>query len=285
MSSELYFKITNRKECHFGFQYKDGLNILKEEFNDNPDENCVPGRLYFCKPQDIHHYLDYGIYLREIFLPTNNPDFKMVKNPSGDKYGANMIILGKRYFLSDPDTWKYLYSIGAKIDNIAIDYIIRKNYLNCLKFLIEEMRVNFIDYNCLSTASRCGNLRIVKYLINFKHENESIINAMESATNNGYLEVIKYLLSHFYDNNKAFKYLCEDLFLTSCTKYNLEIVKYFVSLGVNIKIDDYGLILASKNGNLEIVKYLISLGANIHVFQNKPIRVASKHGHKVLWNI
>ena len=27
-----FFKITNKEECHNGFQYIDGLNILKEPF-------------------------------------------------------------------------------------------------------------------------------------------------------------------------------------------------------------------------------------------------------------
>ncbi|AKI78773.1 hypothetical protein [Acanthamoeba polyphaga mimivirus] len=48
--------------------------------------------------------MDYGIYLREVYLPTYNPAFKMIKDPAGDKYGANMIVLGKRHDLRDPKT-------------------------------------------------------------------------------------------------------------------------------------------------------------------------------------
>ena len=31
----MYFKITNKEENHNGFQYKDGLNVLEGEFNND----------------------------------------------------------------------------------------------------------------------------------------------------------------------------------------------------------------------------------------------------------
>ena len=39
----------------------------------------------------------------------------MIKDKSGDKWRANMIILGKRYDLSNVDTFKYLIECGADI--------------------------------------------------------------------------------------------------------------------------------------------------------------------------
>jgi len=44
---QLYFKITNAEEKHHKFQYYDGLNTLKDEFNDNPKDSCVASGLYF----------------------------------------------------------------------------------------------------------------------------------------------------------------------------------------------------------------------------------------------
>ena len=104
----MYFKITNPAENHNGFQYSDGLNVLKDKFNDNPNHACCSGGLYFTNGENIFKFLNYGIYLREITLPTENPDFKKIKDPSGDKWRANMIFLGKRYDLSNVDTFKYL---------------------------------------------------------------------------------------------------------------------------------------------------------------------------------
>src|ERR1700733_6675589 len=99
METKLYWKITNENENHHGYQYKDGLNVLIEEFE--PEGSCVPGGFYFTETKDILKFLVYGVYLREVILPLDDPNFKMVKDPSGDKYRSNMIILGKKYNLSD----------------------------------------------------------------------------------------------------------------------------------------------------------------------------------------
>ena len=61
--NKTYYKITNAKENHHGFQYKDGLNILEEEFNDNPNDHCCAGGLYFSDVEHIFAFLHYGIYL------------------------------------------------------------------------------------------------------------------------------------------------------------------------------------------------------------------------------
>lgn len=39
----LYFKIFNEQEKHYNYQYKEGLNILKDKFNDNVDDSCCEG--------------------------------------------------------------------------------------------------------------------------------------------------------------------------------------------------------------------------------------------------
>src|SRR5438874_310821 len=87
--SNMYYKITNEKENHNGFQYVNGLNILKDKFNANPNESCCAGGLYFTDAANIPKFLKYGNYLREVELPTTNPDFCMVKDPDGDKWRAN----------------------------------------------------------------------------------------------------------------------------------------------------------------------------------------------------
>lgn len=91
----LYFKITSTKEIHHGihhnFQLEDGLNILEEEFNNDPNRSCCLGDLYFTDAAHIFKFVDHGVYLREVTLPTDNPDFLMIKNKKGDTWKANMI--------------------------------------------------------------------------------------------------------------------------------------------------------------------------------------------------
>ena len=134
--NKTYYKITNAKENHNGFQYKDGLNILIEEFNDNPEAHCCTGGLYFTDAKNIFEFLDYGVYLREIMLPVENPDFKMVKDEN--KYRANMIVLGKRYELFNVETIKMLIEAGADADkDYALWYSAREGHLEIVKYLIE----------------------------------------------------------------------------------------------------------------------------------------------------
>src|SRR5579875_3340782 len=135
----MYFKITNEEEIHHGFQYVDGLNILTEEFQE--EGSCVQGGFYFTDIKNILKFLDYGIYLREVTLPTDDPDFKMVLDPQGDKWRANKIILGKRYLLSDLETFKFLVEQGAdfRINNdYTIQWTSKNGYLEITNFLVEK---------------------------------------------------------------------------------------------------------------------------------------------------
>ena len=108
----MYYKITNEKENHHGFQYVNGLNILKDEFNDDPNQSCCKGGFYFTDIANIFKFISYGIYVREVILPISNTNFKIIKDD--DKWRANMIILGKRYDLYSVETFKYLKKKRSK---------------------------------------------------------------------------------------------------------------------------------------------------------------------------
>ncbi len=45
LENKTFYKITNDTECHHGFQYRDGLNILVESFAEF--RLCVSGGFYF----------------------------------------------------------------------------------------------------------------------------------------------------------------------------------------------------------------------------------------------
>nr|AEX63278.1 putative ankyrin repeat protein [Moumouvirus Monve] len=259
MSSKLYFKITNKDECHNGFQYKDGLNILQGEFNDNPEESCVSGRLYFSNQENICKFLDYGIYLREVYLPINDPNFKMIKNPVGDKYAANMITLGKRHDLGDLETWKYMISVGVNIhvnDDYALVWACYNGFLKIVKFLIKNGANIHADNDApLKWAARGGYLNVVKFLV----KNGANINVKNNcplswASEYGHLEIVKYLIecgaNIHLDNNAALQFASRN--------GHYKIVKYLIKKGANILAEDYNsLNLAAHNGHMEIIKYLI----------------------------
>jgi len=133
-----YFKITNANENHHGFQYCDGLNILKEKFNKTG--SCVPGGLYFTNAKNILSFLRFGTNLRKVYLPTDNKNFVMVEDPNEDKWRANMLILGEKMSLSDSKTFEYLSKKGANIHankNILLRWASRNGYLEVVKFMIK----------------------------------------------------------------------------------------------------------------------------------------------------
>ena len=69
--------------------------------------------------------------------------------------------------------------------------------------------------------------------------------------------------------------------LIDAIRYNdLEKVKYFVSLGADIRsYNDEAVRCASSNGHLEVVKYLVSQGADIRSRNNNAVHWASSNGH------
>src|SRR5437870_5594790 len=102
-----YFKITNGDdETHYGYKYVDGPNVLDKPFQMHG--SCVPGGLYFTTWNHIPKFYHYGIYLRVVRLPLDDPDFIMVEDPDGDKFRANKIILDKdeKYSLFDYETYE-----------------------------------------------------------------------------------------------------------------------------------------------------------------------------------
>lgn len=114
MAKTTYYKITNRTETHHGFKYETGLNIDTVPFREIG--SCCAGGLYFTTINHIHKFSHYGCYLREVYLPTSNKEFRMVSN--GSKFRANMIILDTRYDLSDALTLSDLRKNGFSNQNL-----------------------------------------------------------------------------------------------------------------------------------------------------------------------
>ena len=250
----MYFKITNAEENHHGFQYADGLNVLIEEFNDDPNQSCCAGGLYFTDAANIFEFLDYGVYLREVILPTDNADFKMIKD--NDKWRANMIILGKRYDLFNVDTFEYLIECGA---NIHAD-----------------------DDYALKCSAENGHLDVVKYLIEKGtdvHADDD--DALQLSAGNGHLDVVKYLIEKGADVHDKDDYALR----LSAGNGHLDIVKYLIEKGANIHADnDCALGWSAEYGHLDVVKYLIEKDANIHADDDCALRWSAENGHLGVYN-
>ena len=76
INSQIYFKITNRKENHHGFQYKDGLVSDIHPFN--PSGCCSGGGLYFTTLEKLHMFEQFGTNIRPIVVPSGVPIYNEV---------------------------------------------------------------------------------------------------------------------------------------------------------------------------------------------------------------
>ena len=162
-----FYKITNAEENHFGFQYRDGLNILIDKFDDDPTHHCCKGGFYFTDIEYIFAYMSYGIYVREVMLPMENPDFRIVDDAY--KYRANMLVFGKRYNLDDVETYKMLIDRGADIGaggNAALKTNAAAGRMDIVKYLVEKgANIRADNDQALKYAAIGGHLEIMRYLI------------------------------------------------------------------------------------------------------------------------
>lgn len=158
--STIYYKVINHTKIHYDFVYKDGLNVLDRPFEDHG--SCVPGGLYFTTINNITEFYGYGIYLYEVFLPTSDPDFKMVVDPAGNKYRANKIILGKKYSLFDVETYKK-FNLNI-MDNLEL---INFASANGLVYILEWWKASglklYYNENAINFASRNGHVNVLEW--------------------------------------------------------------------------------------------------------------------------
>ncbi len=190
------------------------------------------------------------------------------------------------------DLVKDLVSVGADVRynrSAALQFAAKNGRLEVVKYLVEmgaDFRVKF-DYP-IRIAAEKGHLEVVKYLVSLGvdpfvdillGEDEYLEDMyvdikygvqfktlMISACSHGHLEVVKYLVSLGGD----IRYKENLPLLCACGGGHLEVVKYLVSLGVDPRAEnDDAFITASFSGRLEVVKYLLSMGADLHANEDE----------------
>jgi hypothetical protein len=131
---KVFYKITNHVENHNEFQYKEGLNILQQEYNST--QECGPGGLYVTNKEDLHEFAGFGHNIREIHIPK---DAKITK--FSQKYKVDKLIFLKKYSFSEfikkhklnrKDSCKlymnYLLLNNSDYDHTKIDIISQNKY-------------------------------------------------------------------------------------------------------------------------------------------------------------
>jgi hypothetical protein len=219
----IYYKITNETENHYGYQYKDGLNVLEEPFDETL--KCGKGGLYFTTSEFIHLFHDYGYNLRIVELP-NDENFKMVAFK--DKFKANMIILKEKYDLK----------------NLNIEDV--KKLLK----LDKNLSRLFILYACI-----LGNIQILEFFKNSEYEFKYDKCAINFESLNGHIKVLEWFKNSGYE----FKYGAHIINLAS-EKVNIQVLEWFKNSGYKFKYDAWAINLASSKGYIQVLEWFKNSG-------------------------
>ena len=226
-----FYKVLNETECHYGLQFKTGLNVDPVPFQ--KEGSCCPGGIYFAR-EDILAFLYHGPWLRKVTIPT---DAEMVLDPGGEpeKWRASKVILGKK----------------EKITTKVIERLIQ-----------EGADVHTREDCTLREASGNGHLEIVKLLL----EHGANVHAQEDkalrwASRNGHTKVVELLLEHGADvrayDDEALRW----------ASYNghLGVVKLLLENGADVHAcKDEALRRARRNGHTEVVELLLEHGTDVH---------------------
>lgn len=219
-----YYKITNQLENHNNFQYQNGLNIILDEFDNDPES--MGNGFYFTTIKYLPKYYYMGINIREIFLP-KNPELKIVKlldefsdDEVNDKYRANMIILGKKYSLYEPATYLHF---GLNM----------------------EYNIHLVNH-----ASQYGN---IDFLEKWKENNWNLkysTDAMDLASENGHISILEWWKNSDF-KIKYSKYSID----WACENGKIDVLDWWFNSGLELKYSHNALISAVKNGHKNIVEW------------------------------
>jgi len=259
-----YYKILNEEECHYGLQYKFGLNIDPIKFN--PSGDCRPGGIYFSK-EDILYFIDYGPWIRKVTLPE---DAQIYENPSKPKkWKADKIILGKKEKISAKVIKRLIdEGINPKIDDsFPLRWAAKKGYTEIVKLLIPVSDPKICDSEALRNAAENGHTEIVKLLIPVSDPKAYDSEALKLAAGNGHTEIVKLLIpvsDPKMDNSEALRWTAE--------YGHIKAVKLLIPVSDVKAQNNYAIKYAAKNGHFDIVKLLIpvsEINDNIIDFCNK----------------
>nr|AEX62272.1 putative ankyrin repeat protein [Moumouvirus Monve] len=177
-----------------------------------------------------------------------------------------------------PEVWTHIITFTGD-DTI--------NLLLCNKYFLSLVPLIRYQKNIYKHLFKNNYLDIIKYVDYLKSikspitRNYFVFNYCNDALFKmccrlGYIDLIKYMV------DRGFNIKCKkNRYVGKAAKFNhLLVVKYLVRKGCQIKNDyHYAVRIASKFGHLKILKYLVRHGGNIKAFDNHAIKLACENNH------
>jgi len=194
-------KFLNGNMIHFGFEWKEGLNVDKLAFNDR--ETCGPGGLYFCNMKNAPEWVRDKQLVADVTLPD---DAKIVV--MYDKFKADKVIISNVRPIDDLSIWgneEFALSVLNSRDLSVLERVTCKSqkYLSELA-LMRPRTLALMDEQpealCLEVIERHGSdcLKHIKP----EFQTEAVCHA---AFNRGGANALRYMAK--FDKKQVLSYL------------------------------------------------------------------------------
>jgi len=281
-----YFKFINNKLTHHGFVYQKGLNVLKENFNPDPNKSCVPGGFYFSNVKKIHKFSHHGQNLWEVYLPPmHDSDFKMIEIPNEGKWRANKIILGESYDYNNPESYKHLNipdkslldalevndtktiqqykTHGIDIDD-AREIILYDGSIERLNWL-KKYEIKFeLDRDTVYKLSRFERIDKLNWLKNngFKIEIDNDI--IQRILKYGTLKMFNWIKSNDINCKIEIDHDAMQTIVMNGHNGNREKLEWLKNYGFKVKLDNDTMKILLMNGDEETLEWLKNNGTEFH---------------------
>ena len=229
------------------------LNQQQKEklFEDTKEEHQMPLAISFNDLERIKNLAAKGFAIGEnaVEIAAKNGGIDVIKylveEKNADIGNAVEIAICENH----PDCVQYLLEKGGKIGKFAILCAAKNEDIKMIDEILKKG--GKIDDDAVSAAAQTGNTDVVDFLL---QKGAKINKAVDVVAGQGKLEMMKYLLEK---GGKIYNWL------PAAENGHDNVIKYLVSLGLDINQDN-GLIRdAIKEGNLKAVKTLVDNGAKI----------------------
>ena len=272
-----FFKITNAEETHFGYEYVDGENILAEEFNDDPNIKCGAGGFYFTTKGYISRFYSFGIYLREITIPVDDPDFRIIKCKDATKWRSNKIILGTRHSLFDPETyvkfgldiWKNKYIVVFACQYGRIDFLDKLIKMN------EDVGPNQLEarydrgilYNMIYAASKHRQIVVLDWLKENKIIKETTLEKI-LARQSIMIQLVPIIKDDEDDEDDETESKYNIIIYKACAKGHLDVLEWWDKNGFMDNHNEWYLLKALTNKHYHVVVWLSQRRKNKQIYRD-----------------
>ena len=225
----MFLMVTSLDEVYHNYQLNDGLNISPIPTEDDPANSHHGQGFFFTTAMHINEYFAYGCNLRQVILPHDDPNFRMVK--VGNSFCANRIILGEKHSLYDFDTYKR-FGLDIKDNNQITKLACAEGNL---EFLYRWEKLGITGHRSaarMDLASENGHVDILDFW--FKTGKVFYtMKAIDAASRNGHIDTLQWWLK----SGLKLKYtvLAVDW---ACAFGHVDVLEWWKNSGLEIKYSD-----------------------------------------------